>query len=64
MGHCAHGIFLTVEDARRPSMVQSLVTSDFDHASLWREIPFEDDQASIGFDRVREEAYHLLAGRL
>src|SRR5436190_14584855 len=34
MGHCAHGIFLAVEDARRSPVVQPLVTGNLDPAAL------------------------------
>src|SRR5436305_5508281 len=42
-------------------MVEALVTGDFDHASLGREIPFKDDQASVWLDWVGERTYHILA---
>src|SRR2546423_3077251 len=61
MGHCAHGIFLATEDTCWPSMVEALVTGDFDHTSLGREIPFKDDQASVWLDWVGERTHHILA---
>src|SRR5436190_16435827 len=64
MCHCAHGIFLAAEYTCWPSMVEALMTGDFDHASLGREIPFKDDQASVWLDWVGERTHHILASCL
>src|SRR5437763_10741184 len=41
--HRAHGIFLAIKDSGRPPVIESLMTSNLDHTSLRRKIPFEDN---------------------
>src|SRR5436853_7640580 len=43
MGHRTHRIFLAIKYSCRPPVIWSLMTSNLDHASLWREVSFEDD---------------------
>ena len=37
------------------------MTSNLDHTSLWREVSFEDDQASIWLERVGDWTHNILA---
>src|SRR5579863_435943 len=37
------------------------MTGNLDHTSLWREVPFEDDQAAIGLEWVGNGQHDILA---
>src|SRR6266516_1080924 len=61
MGHGPHGILLAIKNTGWPTVIESLVPGNLDHASLRGNIPFENDQTSIGFERVRKWMDYLLS---
>ena len=50
--HGLKGIFLAIENPRRPFVNHALMTCDFDHAAFRRQITFENNQAAGRLERI------------
>ena len=58
--HGGHGGFFGIEDARRATLAETLVTADLGHAAFRCKISFQNDQPAGFLQRFIERHNHLL----
>src|SRR5262249_3333753 len=55
--------FFAIKNARGPSEMLNVMPGNFNDATFRREIAFQNDQTTRGFERIFLRAHHLLSGR-
>src|SRR3989449_6086036 len=68
-GYISYAVFclkkkITLEHPRRPKVNHSFMPSDFDHATLRRQVALQDDQSCGGLDLFRNRPHNFLSRRL